>query len=121
MLVVWALLAALWNFGGAWQLARGLPPPGPTASTLAGLILLAMAAGLAVAVRRWPKVFVLVTVAAGLGALVGGRCVHAGPRAVAVRVLALGRCAAQRHRGRGGCGRGACLCTPQGSPLTVPV
>lgn len=71
MLVVWALLAALWNFGGAWQLARGLPPPGPTASTLAGLILLAMAAGLAVAVRRWPKVFVLVTVAAGLGALVG--------------------------------------------------
>jgi hypothetical protein len=50
-LVVWALLAALWNFGGAWQLARGLPPPGPTASTLAGLVLLAVAVGFGAAVR----------------------------------------------------------------------
>lgn len=71
VLVGWALLAALWNFGGAWQLARGLRPPGPTASALAGLVLLVIAAALGVAVRSWPKVFVLLTVVAGLAALVG--------------------------------------------------
>lgn len=71
VLVGWALLAALWNFGGAWQLARGLRAPGPTASVPAGLVLLAIAAGLGVAVRQWPKVFVLLTVVAGLAALVG--------------------------------------------------
>ena len=71
VLVAWAVLAALWNFGGAWQLARGLPSPGPTASTLAGLILLGIAAGLGVTVRRWPMGFLLLVVVAGLAALVG--------------------------------------------------
>jgi peptidoglycan/LPS O-acetylase OafA/YrhL len=71
VLVAWALLAALWNFGGSWQLARGLQAPGPTASTLAGLVLLAIAAGLIVAVRRWPKRFVLLACVGGLAALVG--------------------------------------------------
>ena len=71
VLVAWAVLAALWNFGGAWQLARGLPSPGPTASALAGLVLLAIAAGLGIAVRRWPTVFVLLAAVAGLAALVG--------------------------------------------------
>ena len=70
-LVAWAILAALWNFGGAWQIARGLRSPGPTASALAGVVLLAIAAGLGVAVRRWPTVFVLLAAVAGLGALVG--------------------------------------------------
>lgn len=70
-LVVWAALAALWNFGGAWQIARGLPAPGPTASALAGVVLVAIAAGLVVAVRRWPTVFVLLAAVAGLAALVG--------------------------------------------------
>jgi hypothetical protein len=70
-LVLWAVLAALWNFGGAWQVARGLPAPGPTASALAGVVLAAMAAGFGVAVRRWPTVFVLLAAVAGLGALVG--------------------------------------------------
>ena len=70
VLVAWAVLAALWNFGGAWQLARGLRSPGPTASTLAGLVLLLIAVGLGVAVRRWPKVFVLLAGLAGFGALV---------------------------------------------------
>jgi hypothetical protein len=71
VLVVWAALAALWNFGGVWQIARGLPSPGPTASALAGVVLLAIAAGLGVAVRRWPTIFVLLAAVAGLGALVG--------------------------------------------------
>jgi hypothetical protein len=71
VLFAWAVLAALWNLGGAWQLARGLPSPGPTASTLAGLVLLGIAAGLGVAVRRWPTVFVLLATVAGLAALVG--------------------------------------------------
>jgi peptidoglycan/LPS O-acetylase OafA/YrhL len=70
-LVAWAILAALWNFGGAWQIARGLPSPGPTASALAGVVLLAIAALLGVSVRRWPTVFVLLAAVAGLGALVG--------------------------------------------------
>lgn len=70
-LIAWAVLAAQWNFGGAWQLARGLPAPGPTASTLAGLVLLLIAVGLGVAVRRWPAVFVLLATVAGLAALVG--------------------------------------------------
>lgn len=69
LLVVWAALAALWNFGGAWQMARGLPAPGPTASTLAGVVLVAMAAGVGVAVRRWPTLFVLLAAVAGLAAL----------------------------------------------------
>jgi hypothetical protein len=71
VLVGWAVLAAMWNLGGAWQLARGLQAPGPTASPLAGLILLGIAAGLGVAVRRWPTVFVLLAIVAGLAALVG--------------------------------------------------
>jgi hypothetical protein len=71
VLLAWTMLAALWNFGGAWQLARGLQAPGPTASTLAGLLLLVMAAGLGVAVRRWPSVFVLLAIIAGFAALVG--------------------------------------------------
>ena len=70
-LIVWALLAALWNFGGALQIARGLRAPGPTASALSGVILVAIAAGLAAAVRRWPTVFVLLAAVAGLAALVG--------------------------------------------------
>lgn len=70
-LVAWAVLAALWNFGGAWQLARGLPAPGPTASPLAGLVLLLIAVGLGVAVRRWPAVFVLLATVAGPAALFG--------------------------------------------------
>lgn len=71
VLIGWAVLAALWNFGGAWQLARGLQAPGPTASVAAGLILLVIAAGLGVTVRRWPAGFVLLAVVAGLAALVG--------------------------------------------------
>jgi hypothetical protein len=71
VLVAWAVLAALWNFGGAWQLARGLPSPGPTASTLAGLVLLGIAVGLGIAIGRWPAVFVLLATVAGLAALVG--------------------------------------------------
>jgi hypothetical protein len=70
-LVAWAVLAALWNFGGAWQVARGLPSPGPTASTLAGVVLLVIACGFVVAVARWPTVFVLLAAVAGLAALVG--------------------------------------------------
>ena len=71
LLVAWAVLAALWNFGGAWQAARGLPSPGPTASTLAGLVLVVIACGFVVAVARWPTVFVLLAAVAGLAALVG--------------------------------------------------
>lgn len=71
VLVAWAVLAALWNFGGALQVARGLPSPGPTASTLAGLVLVVIAGGLVVAVARWPTVFVLLAAVAGLAALVG--------------------------------------------------
>jgi hypothetical protein len=70
-LVAWAVLAALWNFGGAWQAARGLPSPGPTASALAGVVLLVIASGFFVAVARWPAVFVLLAAVAGLAALVG--------------------------------------------------
>ena len=70
-LIVWALLAALWNFGGAWQLANGQRAPGPTASVPAGLVLRAIAAGLALAVHRWPAVFVLLSAVAGVAALVG--------------------------------------------------
>lgn len=69
VLVAWAVLAALWNLGGVWQIARGLRSPGPTASLLAGVVLLGIAAGLGVAVRRWPTVFVLLAAVAGLGAL----------------------------------------------------
>ena len=69
-LFAWAILSALWNLGGAWQLARGLRAPGPTASTLAGVVLFAIAAGLGVAVRRWPTVFMLLAAVAGLAALV---------------------------------------------------
>ena len=69
VLVVWAALAALWNLGGVWQIARGLRSPGPTASALAGVVLLAMAAGFVVALRRWPTVFVLLAAVAGLAAL----------------------------------------------------
>ena len=69
VLVAWALLAALWNLGGTWQLARGLQSPGPTASALAGLVLLVMAAGFGVAARRWPKLFILLAAVAGLAAL----------------------------------------------------
>ena len=71
VLVAWAVLAALWNFGGAWQLAHGQRSPGPTASALAGVVLLAIAAGLGIAVRRWPTVFVLLAAVAGLAALAG--------------------------------------------------
>ena len=71
VLVAWASLAALWNLGGAWQIARGLRAPGPTASFLAGGVLLAIAVGLVVAARRWPRVFVLLAAVAGLAALVG--------------------------------------------------
>lgn len=71
VLVAWASLSALWNLGGVWQIARGLRAPGPTASLLAGVVLLGIAAGLGVAVRRWPTVFVLLAAVAGLGALVG--------------------------------------------------
>ena len=70
VLVTWAMLAALWNFGGAWQLARGLRSLGPTASVFAGLLLLVMAAGFAAAVRRRPAVFVALAAVAGLAALV---------------------------------------------------
>jgi hypothetical protein len=70
-LVAWAVLAALWNFGGAWQVARGLPSPGPTASALAGVVLLVIACGFVVSVARWPTVFVLLAAVAGLAALVG--------------------------------------------------
>ncbi len=66
--VGWALLCALWNFGGAWQIARGLQAPGPTASALAGVILVAMAAAFVVCVRRRPWAYVLLSVLAGLAA-----------------------------------------------------
>lgn len=69
MQIGWALLSALWNFGGASQIARGLQAPGPTASALAGVILVAMAAGFVVGVRRWPRVYVLLSVLAGIAAL----------------------------------------------------
>ena len=69
VLVGWAVLAALWNLGGVWQLGRGLRPPGPTASTFAGLVLPVIAGGLVLAVRQWPKVFVLLAAVCGLAAL----------------------------------------------------
>ena len=70
VLIAWALVAALWNLGGVWQLARGLRPPGPTASTLTGLLLFVIAAGLGVSIRRgWPRMFALLAVFAGLAAL----------------------------------------------------
>jgi hypothetical protein len=70
VLAAWAMLAALWKLGGAWQLERGLRSLGPTASVLAGLVLLVMAAGIAVAVRHRPTVFVVLAAVAGLAALV---------------------------------------------------
>ena len=70
VLIAWAVLAALWNFGGAWQLERGLRSLGPTASVLAGLVLLVMAAAIAIAVRHRPTVFVMLATVAGLAALV---------------------------------------------------
>lgn len=68
ILVGWAVLAALWNLGGAWQLERGLRSLGPTASVLAGLVLLVMAAAIAVAVRHRPTAFVVLAAVAGLAA-----------------------------------------------------
>lgn len=71
-MVAWALLIALRNFGAAWQLASSLRAPGPTASTLPGLLLLVIAAGLGVSIRRgWPRMFALLAVVAGLAALSG--------------------------------------------------
>lgn len=68
VLIAWAVLAALWNLGGAWQLERGLRSLGPTASVLTGLVLLVMAAASAVAVRHRRTVFVVLAAVAGLAA-----------------------------------------------------
>lgn len=73
-MVSWAVVAALWNFGGVWQLSQGLRAPGPTASAPGGLILLAIAVGLGPAVDRRPAAFLVLTIIAGLaaGSAVGG-------------------------------------------------
>jgi hypothetical protein len=67
-LVAWALLAALWNFGGVWRMAQGLGALGPTASALFGLILIAIAAGLIYLVNRSPLLFVLLALISGTAA-----------------------------------------------------
>jgi TctA family transporter len=64
--VAWAILAAIWNGAGVWLIAQGQRAPGPTASLGAAVMLLAMAVAFVVTVSRWPVVYLLLSIAAGL-------------------------------------------------------
>lgn len=64
--IVWAVLAAAWNFAGAALNAQGQPALGPTASAAAGVVLLAIAVLFLVGSRRWPRTYVAASVFTGL-------------------------------------------------------
>lgn len=66
----WAIASALWNFYGAFQISKGLPALGPTATYGGGILALALLAALVVSVRRWPLVYVILSAAGGLIALI---------------------------------------------------
>ena len=66
MQIAWAILSAIWNVAGVWLMAQGQPAPGPTASIGGAAILLALAAAFVVTVSRWPVVYLLLSIAAGL-------------------------------------------------------
>lgn len=69
-LVAWSVLAAAWNFYGAYQLAKGLQPLGPTATVLGGVLALVLGAALVATSRRWPMVYMLLAAIAGLLAMI---------------------------------------------------
>lgn len=59
--IVWAVLAALWNFTGVALMRGGGRPLGPTASIAGGLVLVSGAAALPYLVARWPLVYGLLS------------------------------------------------------------
>ncbi len=67
--LAWATLSMLWNVVGVGRIAQGLRPPGPTASILAAAILLAIGFWLVIGLRRWPILYVVLSVLGGLMAL----------------------------------------------------
>ena len=66
---VWAVASALWNFYGAFQLSRGLPALGPTATYGGGILALALLAALVVSAARWPIPYAILSALVGLLAL----------------------------------------------------
>ena len=65
----WAVASALWNFYGAFQLSKGLPALGPTATYGGGILALVLLAALVVSSTRWPIVYGVLSAVAGLLAL----------------------------------------------------
>lgn len=69
VMFAWAILSAIWNFAGVALIAQGQRAPGPTASIAGAIVLLAIAAGLVVAVGRWPVIYLLISIVVGLAAI----------------------------------------------------
>ncbi len=67
--VVWAILSAAWNAVGVVLLAQGARSLGPTASIAAAIVLLVMAIAYPMTIRRWPVVYLLVSLTGGLAAI----------------------------------------------------
>lgn len=61
LLVVWAVLCAVWNVYGVAQLSTGGQALGPTASILGAGLALVLALLLIVALRKWPSAYRWVT------------------------------------------------------------
>lgn len=70
ILVLWAMLCALWNGYGAAQLAAGNSALGPTATYAGAGLALVLAALFVATSTRWPLVYkLLAAIAAMLGAI----------------------------------------------------
>ncbi len=67
--VAWAILSATWNAGGVAMIAQGGRSPGPTASIAAAIVLIVMAIAYPMTIRRWPVVYLLVSLLGGLAAI----------------------------------------------------
>lgn len=66
--VSWAILSSIWNIAGVLLISQGLRAPGPTASWLAALVLLVIAAVLMWAVKRSAFLYLLLSLLMGVGA-----------------------------------------------------
>ncbi len=67
--VAWAILSATWNAVGVAMIAQGGRSPGPTASIVAAIVLFVTAIAYPMTIRRWPVVYLLVSLVGGLAAI----------------------------------------------------
>jgi len=64
--IIWALLASVWNVAGVMLIANGQRAPGPTATITGAVVLAGFALLFPLAVRRWPVLYLILSVLTGL-------------------------------------------------------